>query len=89
MNKMISKASIFALLIGVSVYGWAGPCMPIAKACMKNGYHKGGEREHKGLVKDCVLPVVMGSKTLPHTNFSENQLQECKSKIAQKVKSKI
>ena len=63
--------------------------MPIAKACMQNGYHKGGEKEHKGLVKDCVMPVVMGSKTLPNTNFSQNELQGCKEKIAQKVKGRM
>lgn len=89
MNKLISKVSMFTLLISVSVYGWAGACMPIARACMQNGYHKGGEKEHKGLIKDCVMPIAMGSKTLPNTNFSENQRQECKATIAQKIKSKI
>ncbi|MGC1182872.1 hypothetical protein [Legionella sp.] len=89
MNKIISKASMFTLLISISVYGWAGPCMPIAKACMQNGYYKGGEKEHKGLIKDCVMPVTMGSKTLPNTNFDTNQLQQCKETIAQKIKNKM
>lgn len=89
MNSLFSRISIFTLLITISVFSWAGACMPIAKACMQNGYHKGGETEHKGLIKDCVMPVAMGSKTLPNTNFSQNQLQECKATIAQKVKSKI
>lgn len=89
MNSLFSKISIFTLLISISIFSWAGPCMPIAKACMQNGYHKGGEKDHKGLIKDCVMPVAMGSKTLPNTNFSQNQLQECKMTIAQKIKSKI
>ncbi|CAM4444822.1 MAG: hypothetical protein LEGION0403_FIIPPAGN_01149 [Legionella sp.] len=89
MNKILAKAGMFTLLVSVSVYGWANACMPIAKACMQNGYHKGGEKEHKGLVKDCVMPVVMGSKTLPNTNFSQNELQDCKAKIAQKAKGRI
>lgn len=89
MNKLIFKISMCALLFSVSVYGWAGACMPIARACMQNGYHKGGEKEHKGLVKDCVMPIAMGSKTLPNSNFSENQRKECKAIIAQKIKSKL
>lgn len=89
MNSFFSKISIFTLLISMSIFSWAGACMPIAKACMQNGYHKGGEKDHKGLIKDCVMPVAMGSKTLPNTNFSQNQLQECKMTIAQKIKSKI
>lgn len=89
MNKLISKIGMISLLASVSVYGWAGACMPIAKACMKNGYYKGGEKEHRGLIKDCVMPVAMGSKTLPNANFSENQRQGCKATIAQKIKSKI
>lgn len=89
MNNIISKITMVTLLLSVSVYGWAGPCMPIAKACMQNGYHKGGEKDHKGLVKDCVLPVVMGSKTLPNTNFSESQRVECKTTLAQKIKSRM
>ena len=84
MKKLISNVSVFTLLISVSAYSWAGPCMPIARACMQNGYHKGGEREHRGLVKDCVMPVVMGTKSLPNVTFSEAQRQECKAKIAAK-----
>lgn len=89
MNKVLTKISVFTLLMSVSIYGWAGACMPIARACMQNGYHKGGEKEHKGLVKDCVMPVAMGSKMLPNASFSDSQRQECKASIAQKIKSKI
>lgn len=89
MKKIVANISVFTLLISVSAYGWAGACMPIARACMQNGYHKGGEKEHKGLVKDCVMPVAMGSKTLPNTNFSDSQRQQCKETIAQKLKGKM
>lgn len=81
--------SVFTMLIAVSAYGWAGSCMSIAVACKQNGYYKGGAKEHKGLVKDCVMPVAMGSKMLPNTNFSENQRQQCKMEIEQKMKSKM
>lgn len=87
MNKIIYKAGVFSVLISVSAFGWAGACMPIAKACMQNGYYKGGEKMHKGLVKDCVLPVSMGNKTLPNVNFSEEQLKGCKVAITKKMKS--
>jgi hypothetical protein len=87
--KIASKIGIFTILLSVSAFGWAGPCKPIAKACKLNGFYKGGERDHKGLFKDCMLPVTMGSMTLPNTNFSQNELQECKAKIAQKMKSKL
>ena len=89
MNKVLSKVGMFTVLISVSVYGWAGACMPIAKACMQNGYYKGGEKTHKGLVRDCVMPVAMGSKSLPNTNFSSTERQQCKATIEQKLKAKM
>lgn len=90
MNNIILKISMFALLISVSMYGWtAGACMPIVKACKANGYYKGGSKEHKALVKDCMLPVTRGVKTLPNTTFSENQLKSCKMDIEQKIKNKL
>ncbi|WP_454782401.1 hypothetical protein [Legionella sp. WA2022007384] len=89
MNKLFAKISILGLLMSVSLYGWTGPCKAIAMSCMQNGYYKGGENAGKELVKDCVLPVAMGNKQLPNTNFSAEQLQQCKMKIAEKIKSKM
>lgn len=89
MKKLISNFSVFALLFCVSAYSWAGPCMPIAAACKMNGYVKGGEKEGKGLIKDCVMPIVMGTKTLPKTNFTDEQRQQCKAKISEKMKNKM
>lgn len=89
MNKLFAKISMVSLLMSVTLYGWAGPCKPIAMSCMQNGYFKGGEGAGKELVKDCVLPVAMGSKKLPNTNFSPEQLQQCKMKLAEKIKSKM
>lgn len=89
MNKIISKIAVSAVLFSVSIYGWAGPCMPIARMCKQMGYYKGGEKMGKGLVKDCVMPVAMGKKTLANANFTPDQLQQCKAKIMEKIKSKI
>lgn len=88
MKNSTSKIAVSLLLVSVSAYSWAGACMPIAQACMKMGYYKGGEKSGKGLVKDCVMPVAMGSKVLPGTNFNPSQLQQCKTTIAQKMKSR-
>lgn len=89
MNKFAIKAGLFSLLMGITFYSFAGPCKPIAMSCMQNGYYKGGERSGKGLIKDCVLPVVSGNKTLPNTSFSPEQLEKCKMKIAEKLKGKM
>ncbi len=89
MNKLLAKISMFSLLMGVTLYGWAGPCASIAISCKHNGYYKGGEKQGKGLIKDCVLPVVAGTKRLPNTNFSADQLQQCKTTLAEKMKSKM
>ncbi|QMT60218.1 hypothetical protein [Legionella sp. PC997] len=89
MNKLFAQISILGFLMSVSLYGWTGPCKAIAISCMQNGYYKGGENAGKELVKDCVLPVAMGKKQLPNTNFSPEQLQQCKVKIAEKIKSKM
>ena len=46
MNK---KYIALAVIMGASMQSWAAnPCMPIAKACMKAGYYKGGITLAKG-----------------------------------------
>ncbi|KTC90224.1 hypothetical protein OQJ18_04925 [Fluoribacter dumoffii] len=89
MNKLFAKIGVFSLLMSAALYSWAGPCKAIALSCMQNGYYKGGEKAGKGLIKDCVLPVAMGNKKLPNTNFSPEQLQQCKMKVAEKMKDKV
>lgn len=94
MNKLSSCGMVFALTMGVVMYGWAAnPCRPIARACMLAGYYKGGESKGKGLIKNCVMPVVAHNKTLPNTNFSKDDLQQCgdliKSQLKDKLKNKV
>ncbi|MGL5742836.1 MAG: hypothetical protein ACRCXC_09985 [Legionella sp.] len=90
MNKLLAKVGVFSLLMGVTLYGWAhGPCKAIAISCMQNGYYKGGEKEGKGMVKDCVMPVARGEKRLPNSTFSPTQLQECKANLVEKMKGKM
>lgn len=90
MNKLTSSIGIFTLAMGVTVGAWADhPCHPIAQECMKLGYYKGGNGAGKGLIKDCVMPVVSGTKTLPNTNFTPDQLQQCSAMIQQKMQNKM
>ncbi len=89
MNKLFTQLSLAIVVMGVGTLGWtANPCKPIAQACMKLGYYKGGNKVGKGLVENCVLPVSNNQKTLPGTNFSQNVLQQCNSLIMSKMKSR-
>jgi hypothetical protein len=78
--------AVIALCTSISTLAMAD-CMPIAEACMKAGYYKGGDTQGKGLVKDCVEPIANNEKTLPDTTFTSDQLEECKETIAEKMKS--
>lgn len=88
MNTLHSKiAGTFILTIGISLSGWAAnPCMPIGMKCMDMGFYKGGDKVGKGLVKDCVMPVVMKTKVLPDTTFSDAVLDACKVDLMAKMK---
>lgn len=81
-------AVVTTLVLSASISGvvMAGnPCMPIAQACMQEGYVKGGNQTGKGLIEDCVKPVVEHQKTLPNSSFSDDQLSQCKSMMEQKM----
>ena len=86
MSHQFSKLSLLILALSVSVVSWAGnPCMPIAQACMKEGYYKGGDKVGKGLVKDCVMPVVSKQKNLGNMTFSDDVLQKCSATLEKKM----
>ena len=84
MSKLYSALAILIVAMSLTQFGWANPCRSIAKACMAEGYYKGGDRVGKGLVKNCVMPVVSNKMTLP-ASFSESTLQRCKMMIMQKM----
>lgn len=88
MNIQSTKIGFVILAISFSITGWAAnPCMPIAQACMKEGYYKGGQNVGKGLIEDCVQPVVTKQKTLANGSFSDDVLQQCGAMLAKKMKS--
>lgn len=82
-----TMASIVAILsMSISTFLWAeNPCMPIAKACMDNGYYKGGNKVGKGLVENCVMPMVTHQKTLGNVTFSDDVLNQCHALLQQKL----
>ncbi len=74
------------LTLGIIGSGWADQaCLPIARECMKLGYVKGGYKEHKGLVMDCIIPILKNKKTIPNVTFSTTVRQQCQLEIAQKL----
>jgi len=84
--KNRNRCSVALFGLSVSFFGWAAnPCMPIAEACMGQGYYKGGHEKGQGLVEDCVMPVVKGSKTLANTNFDPQVLQKCKMLLLERM----
>ena len=84
MNKLYCKSGLVIVAMSVSLSGWAAGCMPIAKACMAAGYAK-GDTKGKGLINDCVLPVVAKTKTLEGVTFTDDELADCKAKLAVKM----
>lgn len=80
----------FFMLVG-SIYlatvmtAWAAdkPCKPIAEACMKAGYTQGGHSTGKGLMQDCLKPIIDG-KTVANVTVDDAVLKACQAKAAEK-----
>lgn len=87
MNKLLCMVTTSMLSMTLALPVFANSCMPIAQACMKQGYYKGGHDSGKGLVEDCVMPVVKKTKTLPDEQFSDDVLQQCEATIQEKMQS--
>lgn len=83
MNKFTAVLAVLTMTVSATVS--ANPCMSIAQACMKEGYYKGGNTEGKGLVEDCVKPVVSKSKSLPNATFSDADLASCGAMLQKKM----
>jgi hypothetical protein len=84
MNKTLCICALLANTIAGNAY--ANPCMPIAMACMDQGYYKGGHNDHnKGLVIDCVKPVCMGNKKILQQKFSADVKNACLAEIKSKM----
>jgi hypothetical protein len=57
---------------------WATtPCSTIYKACRDAGFYLGGGDVGKGIVYNCMMPIVDQEKLLPNTNFDKLTLTMC------------
>lgn len=75
---------IFSVLCCITFSGalWAtSPCTSIFIACKQAGYYQGGSTVGKGLISNCMIPVVNRQMQLPETNFDESNLTQCKSQL--------
>ncbi len=67
-----SPATLLALVIGLAL-PWAGqsaehasgPCEQILAACTSAGFVKGDAKEGYGLWRDCIDPIMRGTKQPP------------------------
>ena len=86
MSKLYLLLGLFAFMMSLTMTVWAeNPCLPIAEACMECGYYKGGHKVGKGLVINCVMPIVAHNKKLPNVTFSDDILQKCKAFLLKKM----
>ena len=53
------------------------PCMKIEQACEAAGFAKGKAKEGKGLVVNCMNPILEG-KSVPGVTIDETTIQACK-----------
>jgi hypothetical protein len=51
-------------------------CQSVETACEAAGYHHGGHKEHKGLWKDCVAPLLDG-KTVAGVSAKADDVKVC------------
>lgn len=56
-----------------------GPCMKLKEACVAAGFEKGKHKEKKGLMMDCMKPLMHG-ETVAGVTVSPEDLAACKEK---------
>lgn len=89
MKAIYLKTSALILCLGVSFSSFAeNPCKPIAMDCMKEGYYKGGDKTGKGLIKDCVMPITQGQKSIANATYSPADVTACSAELAKKMENK-
>lgn len=54
-----------------------GPCMKLKEACQAAGFEKGKHKEKKGLMKDCLKPLMHG-ETVAGVTVSAEDMAACK-----------
>jgi len=86
MQKPSITAFVITIMVAMPLAVFAtNPCVPIAEGCMQAGYYKDGHKVGKGLVQNCIMPVVAHNKIIPHVKFSDEILTQCKAMLIQKI----
>lgn len=90
MKHIISKSTVIvalscSVLMGSEAFAFGNPCQNIAQACEEAGYSKGAA-VGKRLIKDCVLPVARGNKTVSYAATADEK-QECEALVLKKMGS--
>lgn len=90
MKTWLPKMGLFGIIMGFSLAGWASKaCLPIAKACMHMGYYKGGNKEGKGLIMNCVLPTAQNDKSMAKMPFTPAEREACAKSLKHKMKGHL
>jgi hypothetical protein len=83
---MTKRIALFSLLVGLSSLARADsppagehPCAKLKAACEAAGFVKGGAKSGKGLLKDCMLPVMAGHP-IAGVTVDPADVQACKAK---------
>jgi hypothetical protein len=76
---------LFIGLLMLNLAYAANPCRPLAEACSKMGYYRGGNTVGKGLIMDCMMPA-LSNKLKVSVVMSEPDKAACKSMLEEKIK---
>ena len=87
MKRLHASLCLCIVLTSLSFTSFANPCEPIAKACKEAGFYKGGNKVGKGLVENCVMPIVNHQNILDKVTFPSKVLQDCKTVIMNKMQA--
>ena len=82
--KKVLIASIL-ILFGTSLTYADQPCKPLADACSSAGYYRGGNTVGKGLIMDCMVPV-LSNKMKMNVNMSAADKKACKTELEEKIR---
>ena len=83
---MYKLFAILFCMISSDLLWAAAPCEPIYKACERAGFYLGGGDVGKGIVYNCMMPIVDEQKFLPSTNFDKLTLSMCHTWLHDKFK---
>lgn len=84
---MYKIISVLGATVIFSSAGWSTPpCAPIARACEHAGYYKGGSAVGKGLITNCMIPILKKQKNLPDVTFNDDTLQLCDIQLRELTK---